>query len=91
MFGLFNVQNPADRAGTMMNGAQNAFASMQQQRETTTKTTAPGPTIGGAVSAGIGGAAAGAGLADALAISGLTPGIGAAIVAPLAIGAYLFG
>ncbi|MGE4469332.1 MAG: hypothetical protein AB7D47_04280 [Desulfovibrio sp.] len=91
MYGLFNVPNPADRAGAMLGGAQSSFANMQQQRESTTKTKAPGPTVGGAVTAGIGGAAGGAMLGETLGIASLTPGIGAAVLAPLAMGAYLLG
>lgn len=90
MFGLYKVQNPADRASQMMDGAKGAFAAMQQQRDSKTETKLLGPTIGGAVGAGIGGAAAGAMLAKEIAVAGLTPGIGAAVLAPLAIGAYLF-
>ena len=85
--GLYKVENPMDRASSLMGNAANSFTSMQKQTNSVTKTTAPPPSVGGAVSAGIGGAAAGAELAPFIGMSG---GMGAGILAPLAIGAYLF-
>lgn len=60
MFGLYKVDNPANRASQMMDGAKSSFAAMGQNRSSTTERTLPGPTAGGAVSAGMGGALAGA-------------------------------
>lgn len=67
-FGLYRVENPANRASDLMNGARSSLAAMGQNR--TTKQTAPEPTVGGAVGAGMGGAVAGSELAKTAATWG---------------------
>lgn len=89
--GLYKVENPMDRVNSLMGNAASTTAAMSKGGSSVTKTTPPGPTVGGVVSAGLGGAATGAMLAKEIAGLGLSTGAGAAIVAPIAIGAYLFG
>lgn len=70
MFGLYQVENPANRASQMMDGAKSSFAAMGRNGSSTTKRDLPGPTAGGAVSAGLGGAMAGAELTKTLSAMG---------------------
>lgn len=77
-FGLYKVENPANKASDMMNSARSSYAAMGQNR--TSKTENPGPTAGGAIGAGFGGAVAGSELAKTAAgwtTKGASAGAGA--------------
>ncbi|MGE4551896.1 MAG: hypothetical protein AB7D57_02225 [Desulfovibrionaceae bacterium] len=91
MFGMFRVENPADRAGQMMGNASNSFAAMQRGGSSETKQNIPGPGFGGAVQAGFGGALAGAEVGTMFSEAAAAGPWGAGIGAGLAIGSYLFG
>lgn len=62
--GLFQVQNPMDRATGMLNSAAGTYSAMT--KKTGTETEAPGKTLGGAGMSAMGGAAAGVSMATAM-------------------------
>ncbi len=53
---LYDVENPLDRVGPMMEQASNSYAAMGQNRKTVV--TPPGKGFGGGIMSGVGGAAA---------------------------------
>ena len=93
---LYPVDNPYPQARAAMGQAASSYGAMGQNRNTTTEE--PGKTAGGAIMAGMGGAAAGVAMAGTAATStaaatglaalGMT-GVGAPLaIAGLALGAY---
>jgi hypothetical protein len=70
--GLFQVQNPLDRAGSMLNSAAGTYSAMT--KKTGTETEAPGKSIGGAGMSALGGAAAGISMAEAVGAGASTGG-----------------
>lgn len=87
---LYPIENPYEKARGMMGLASNSYSRMGQN--TKSETTGPGKTAGGAMMAGMGGAAGGATVGSAIAggaASGSAGGwYGAAIGAVVGLAAY---
>ena len=89
---MYTVQNPMEKAMGGMNNAAGTYGSMMKNIPANGD---PGPSVGGAINAGVGGAVAGAALAGtetgaaALGAIGMTGGMAIPVVAALGIGAYL--
>ena len=75
---LYNIQSPMESARKGLADAGNTMGSMSKGSTTTTE--GPGPTAGGAIMAGVGGATAGAALmgGGALATGATVAGVGGA-------------
>jgi len=80
--GLYQTPDYVGRAQQAMGGAAGTFGGMQRKGPED-----PGPSAGGAIQAGMGGASTGAAIGSI--IPGVGTGIGAAVGGVLGIGAYL--
>ena len=83
-FGMFEVENPADKAMAGMQGAASTAAHMDRANPRPKK---PDPTAGGALGGAMGGAATGAAIGSL--VPGIGTGIGAAGGAIVGAAAYL--